>query len=187
MSERFERIETAIDGLYVLQRKPIRDARGYLERMFCTEELEWLLGERQIRQINRTRTGAQGTVRGLHFQLTPHAETKLVSCLGGRVFDVAVDVRAGSPTFLQWHGEELSEENGRTLVIPEGFAHGFQTLTADCRMLYVHTAAYTPEAERGLHACDPSLSIDWPLPITEQSGRDQRLPLLTSDFRGITL
>ena len=96
-------------------------------------------------------TASRGTVRGMHFQHPPHAETKFVSCLRGEVFDVAVDLRNGSPTFLHWHAEILSADNHRTLVIPEGFAHGFQTLSDDCEMLYFHTAAYNPEAEGGLN------------------------------------
>ena len=103
----------------------------------------------------------------------------------GKVFDVAVDIRRDSPTFLKWHGEILTADNHKTIVIPEGFAHGFQTLTDNCEMLYFHTAAFQPDAEGGLNAKDPKLAIQWPLPITEQSPRDLTHPLLTTDFTGV--
>jgi len=184
---RFTLSETPLCGLTVLQRHPIGDQRGYLERVFCGDALAALLGGRAIVQINHTLTAKRGTVRGLHFQSPPHAETKLVSCIKGEVFDVAVDLRRGSPTFLRWHAERLSAENHRTLVIPEGFAHGFQTLAADCELLYLHTAAYCLAAEGALNAVDSRLDIDWPLPIAERSARDQSHPLLNDGFVGVDL
>lgn len=185
MSQRFEIFHTPIEGLQVLQRKPIGDPRGYLERLFCSEELAPLLGARRIVQVNHTLTRRRGTVRGLHFQHPPHAETKIVQCLRGEVFDVAVDLRQGSPTFLRWHAESLSGDNHRSLLIPEGFAHGFQALCDDCEMLYFHTAAHAPEAEGGVHPTDPCLAIPWPLPITELSPRDASHPFLTDAFKGV--
>lgn len=187
MSARFEIFGTALEGLHVLQRKPLSDGRGYLERLFCSEELQTVIAEKAIMQINHTLTAKRGTVRGMHFQYPPHAETKFVSCLRGEVFDVAVDLRRHSPSFLQWHGEVLSAGNYRTLVIPEGFAHGFQTLTDDCEMLYFHTASYQPSAEGGLNAQDSRLAIQWPLPVSEQSIRDTEHPTITPDFQGIVL
>jgi dTDP-4-dehydrorhamnose 3,5-epimerase len=184
---RFTIGKTSIDGLHVIQRKPIGDERGYLERMFCSDELKSIIGERSIVQINHTLTGKAGTLRGMHFQHPPHAEMKLVSCLRGEVFDVAVDLRRDSPTFLQWHAEVLTEANHKTFVIPEGFAHGFQTLTDDCELLYLHTAAYAPDAEAGLNALDPRLAIAWPMPITERSPRDQQHAMPTSEFPGLSL
>jgi dTDP-4-dehydrorhamnose 3,5-epimerase len=185
MTARFDIHATALAGLQVVQRKPLGDARGYLERMFCAEELKFLLGGRRIVQVNHTLTASRGTVRGMHFQHPPHGETKFVSCLRGEVFDVAIDLRHDSPTFLQWHGEILNAENHRTLLIPEGFAHGFQTLTDACEMLYFHTAAYRMEAEGGLDATDPTLAIRWPLPIEQRSARDATHPTLNNDFPGI--
>lgn len=182
---RFDVIATPIAGLVALKRKPLGDARGFLERMFCAHEFAPWLGARSIAQINRTLTRARGAVRGLHFQRPPHAETKIVSCLRGAVFDVAVDLRRGSPTFLRWHAEILSQENARTLIIPEGFAHGFQTLTDDCEMLYFHTAAYDAASEGALQARDPRLAIDWPEPITQMSPRDEAHPMLDDAFTGI--
>lgn len=185
MSTRFDILDIPIQGLRLLQRKPIGDDRGYLERMFCSEELESLMPGKNIVQINHTLTAKVGTVRGMHFQQPPYAEIKLVSCLRGEVFDVAVDLRRGSATFLHWHAEILSADNHNTLVIPEGFAHGFQTLTRDCEMLYLHTAAYRAEAEGGLNAKDPRLAIQWPLPIAEQSARDAGHSLVSEDFSGV--
>lgn len=187
MSSRFEVLPTPIADLFVVQRQPLGDHRGYLERMFCTHELAPLLDGRAIVQINHSLTVQRATVRGLHFQHPPHAEVKFVSCLHGEVWDVAVDLRRGSPTFLQWHAERLSAENHRTLVIPAGFAHGFQTLTDRCEMLYLHTAAYHPEAEGGLHPLDPRLAISWPLPVKGLSTRDANHPFLAPDFAGIAL
>ena len=185
MTNSFEIFPTPIIGLNVLQRKPLGDDRGYLERLFCLDELQSVIGGRTIVQINHTLTVKCGTVRGMHFQHPPYAEVKLVSCLRGKVFDVAVDIRRDSPTFLKWHGEILTADNHKTIVIPEGFAHGFQTLTDDCEMLYFHTAAFQPDAEGGLNAKDPKLAIQWPLPITEQSPRDLAHSILTADFTGV--
>ena len=184
---RFILSQTPIAGLQVIQHQPLGDQRGYFERMFCCEELQSIIGARQITQVNHTKTKKVGAVRGMHFQNPPHAEMKLVSCLRGEVFDVAVDLREGSPTFLQWHAEILSNDNHKTFAIPEGFAHGFQALTGDCELLYFHSAAYRPEAEAGLNALDERLSIMWPLPILERSMRDQQHPTLADDFAGIKL
>ncbi len=187
MSSRFDILDTPLQGLKLLQRKPIGDNRGYLERLFCAEELHALIPNKNIVQINCTMTDKRGTVRGMHFQNPPNAETKFVSCLRGEVFDVAVDLRQGSSTFLHWHAEALSADNHKALVIPEGFAHGFQTLTDHCELLYLHTAAYKPEAEGSLNAQDPMLAIRWPETIVELSLRDASHPMLTSDFSGVAV
>lgn len=186
MSERFDILATPIAGLHVLQRNPIGDSRGYLERLFCMDELQTLVPCKRIEQINHTLTASRGTVRGLHFQHPPHAETKFVHCLRGEVFDIAVDLRRSSPTFLHWHAEVLSAGNHRTFVIPEGFAHGFQTLSDECEMLYFHTAAYRQDAEDGLHPQDTRLAIAWPLPVAGLSPRDAAHPLLDANYAGVT-
>lgn len=186
VSHRFETLDTPITELKLLQRKPIRDSRGYLERMYCAEELRTLLPPSQpIVQINRTLTEQRGTVRGMHFQYPPHAEVKIVSCLRGEVFDVAVDLRQDSATFLKWHAETLSADNYRMLLIPAGFAHGFQTLVDHCELLYFHTALYCPSAEGGLNAQDPALGIRWPVEITDRSPRDAGRPFITKEFTGM--
>lgn len=176
-----------LPGLRRITRQRLGDERGFLSRLFCADDLKGAGWHKPIAQVNHTFTALPGTLRGLHFQRPPHSEMKLVSCLVGEVFDVAVDLRAGSPTFLHWHGEILSGENARALLIPEGFAHGFQTLTPDVTMLYCHSAAYAPEAEGGLNLRDPRLNIAWPLPIAALSARDENHPMLTPDFEGFSL
>jgi dTDP-4-dehydrorhamnose 3,5-epimerase len=183
---RFDIVDTPLRGLKLIQRKLMEDDRGFLERLFCTRDLQSLLSGTGIVQINRTLTRQRGAVRGMHFQRPPHAETKIISCLHGAVFDVAIDLRSGSTTFLHWHAEILSAENRRTLLIPEGFAHGFQALSDDCEMLYFHTAAYEPGAESGLNPEDPALAIHWPLPIGELSARDKAHALIADGFEGMT-
>jgi len=187
MSQHFTLTDTTISGLVVLERKPIKDNRGLFERMFCKDELSKVLQGKSIVQVNHTHTKKVGALRGMHFQYPPHAELKFVSCLKGEVFDVAVDLRQSSSTFLRWHAELLSADNFKTFVIPEGFAHGFQTLTEDCDMYYFHTAAYSTESEGALNALDPRLNITWPKSITEQSERDQAHPMLGDDFDGVAL
>lgn len=184
---RFSTYFTPLSDLNILQRHSIGDDRGYLERLFCQDELQPLLTGRNIVQINHTLTTKAGTVRGMHFQHPPQAEMKLISCLCGEVFDVAIDLRQNSSTFLQWYGELLSADNHRSLLIPEGFAHGFQTLTDRCELIYFHTAPYTPELEGGVRYDDPRLKIEWPLPVADLSQRDLSHPLLSEGFAGIAL
>ena len=184
---RFDCIDTPLLGLKVMQRKRIEDSRGFLSRFFCANEFNAYGFNKALSQINHTLTRQKGAVRGLHYQQPPHAEIKLVSCLKGEVFDVAVDLRKNSPTFLQWHGEVLSENNQRSLLIPDGFAHGFQTLTEDCELIYLHTASYVKEAEAALNVVDPRVGIKWPLQITELSERDCSHPMIKIDFEGIVV
>lgn len=186
MTTRFDIRDTPIPGLKEITRKPLADSRGYFERFFCREDLGEVLAGRSIVQINHSLTSLSGTVRGMHFQTPPHAETKIVSCVRGAVFDVAVDIRQSSPTFLQWHAVNLSEENHKTLVIPEGFAHGFQTLSERSELIYLCTAAYAPQADSGLSPLDPALSIKWPLPISVMSERDRNQALTRDDFHGVS-
>ncbi len=176
-----------LHGLARVQRQRLGDSRGFLARLFCAEELASAGWRHPVVQINHTYTARRGTVRGMHFQYPPYAEMKLVNCLHGEIFDVAVDLRRHSPTFLQWHGEILSAENGRGLLIPEGFAHGFQTLSDDVELVYLHSNAHVPDAEAGINAEDPALGIHWPLEISEMSARDRQHQKLTSDFSGIDL
>ena len=178
-------VPTKLPGVVVIETAPGVDHRGAFARWFCEHELADVIGARRIVQINHSRTIGVGAVRGLHFQHPPHAEMKLVRCLQGRVFDVAVDLRAGSPTFLRWHAEELTPDNAKMLVVPEGCAHGFQALQTQSELLYLHTAAYAPEAESGVRFDDSRLGIAWPLPAADLSQRDRSLPTLATDFAGI--
>jgi dTDP-4-dehydrorhamnose 3,5-epimerase len=175
---RFAFSSTPLAGLTVVQRRRIDDSRGFFSRFFCAEELSHVGFSRPVAQINHTLTRKRGAVRGLHFQRAPHAEDKLVNCLRGEIFDVAVDLRPHSKTWGQWYGEVLSAENAKSLFIPEGFAHGFQTLTEDCELIYLHSRPFTPEAEGALNVRDPTLAIAWPLDITELSERDAQHPML---------
>lgn len=184
--KRLQVTDLPLDGLKLVKRLPLGDARGSLTRVYCSEELGEVWGD-SIAQINHTFTAILGTVRGMHYQLPPHSERKLVSCLRGKVWDVAVDLRRGSPTFLQWHGEKLSAENGLAMFIPEGFAHGFQTLTDDVEMLYLHSSPYAPSHERGLNPKDGMMNILWPLDITTMSDRDASQPMLEKTFEGVSV
>lgn len=184
-TDRFRVTALPLEGLRLVERQRRGDARGGLSRVFCADELAAAGWQRPLAQLNHTQTTTHGTVRGLHFQRPPHAEMKLVSCLRGRVWDVVVDVRAGSPTFLRWHAEELSADNLRALLIPEGFAHGFQALTDDVELLYCHSAPHAPAAEAGLHPRDPALGIAWPLPIALLSPRDEQHTWIANGFAGV--
>ena len=181
---RFKLSPLPLSGLRLVERQRLGDSRGSLARLFCAEELAQAGWAGPVAQINHTYTAKRGTVRGLHYQRAPHREMKLVTCLRGAVWDVAVDLRCESPTFLRWHAEEISAENCRAMLIPEGFAHGLQTLCDDCELIYLHSVAYAPVAEAGLNAKDPMLSIQWPLEISELSDRDARHAMLDHHFVG---
>ena len=167
-------------GLATVVRSRATDSRGSFSRLWCTETLAYLGFEHGPVQVNQSVTSLRGTVRGMHYQTPPHAETKLVTCIRGEIYDVAVDVRPDSPTYLRWHAEILSADNGRALLIPEGFAHGFQTLTDDCEIIYCHSQPYVPAAEAALRFDDPAISIPWPIPVTLASDRDRSHPLLAA-------
>lgn len=177
--------ELPLKGLQLVQFQALGDSRGNLTRLFCSRELRSIWPDAVV-QINHTYTAILGTVRGLHYQRPPHSERKFVTCLRGKVWDVAVDLRTGSPTFLRWHAELLTSENRRAMIIPEGFAHGFQTQSSDVEMLYFHSAPYIPDAEGGISPSEPKLSIHWPLPISLISPRDQAHPPIDERFKGLT-
>lgn len=179
--------DTPIDGLKLVGRERFEDDRGFLSRIFCAEDLAAAGWTSTIAQINHTRTRGKGAVRGMHYQMPPHAEMKLVTCFRGKIWDVAVDIRSGSPTFLRWHAEILSEDNYRSLLIPEGFAHGFQVLTEDVEMLYLHSSSYHRESEGGLNPLDERLGIDWPLPVSLLSERDKSHAAISEGFEGVRL
>ncbi len=180
-------ISTPIQGVSIVETKSFQDERGWFYRAFCDRKLDFLLEEQTIRQVNISRTEAVGAIRGMHFQYPPHAEIKLIRCLKGRVWDVAVDLRQGSSTFLQWHQAELSADNASMMVIPQGCAHGFQVLESGSELLYLHTASYEPKYEGAVRYSDPRINIPWPVTATDVSQRDASHPLLSEDFRGICL
>ncbi len=178
-------IPTNISGVNTIVSQLFSDKRGAFSRLFCEKELKDILGRRHIVQVNHSCTHLIGTVRGIHYQKPPYAEMKFIRCLRGRVWDVALDLRKGSQTFLQWHGEELCPDSNNMIVIPEGCAHGFQVLEPDSELFYLHTAFYTPESEGAVRFDEPGAAVKWPLPISELSARDECHAYLTDAFQGI--
>ena len=165
-------------GPRLLPRQCHEDDRGSLERLFAADELAEAGVKLEAVHINLTRTTHAGTVKGLHMQRQPHAEAKIVTCIAGCIFDVAVDLRPESPTYGNWFGMELSPDKPESLLIPEGFAHGMQCLEPNSIVHYVHSAAYAPSTETGVHPLDPDVAVAWPLPPKYLSQRDQSLPWL---------
>lgn len=184
---RFRIIDLPLPGLKRVERLVVGDERGFLSRLFCKEELQAVGWCKPIAQVNHTLTIQKGTVRGMHFQHAPHAEIKLVNCLHGEIWDVALDLRVESPTYLRWHAERLSFSNHSALLIPAGFAHGFQALSDDVELLYCHSEPYTPGVEAGLNPLDPRLAIAWPLPVVTLSTKDTSHAMINSDFQGVRL
>ena len=174
-----------LEGAFVIEAEPFTDDRGLFARIFCKQELQSILHGKNIVQVNHSMTRQKGVIRGMHFQRSPMVEIKMVKCLRGSVFDVMIDLRSDSSTFLKWHGERLSAENMKMVYIPESFAHGFQTLEANAELLYLHAEFYSPKYEAGVRYNDPKIGIKWPLEVTDISLRDQNHPLLSTEFKGI--
>jgi len=168
--------ETKLKGLYIINPEPRIDERGYLMRTFCEQELSNNGFDFKIVQINQTLTKKKGAIRGMHFQCVPKAEDKIVQCLRGAVYDVAVDLRPDSQTYGQWHAEELSVTNQKLFLIPKGFAHGFQTLTDNCELQYLMSEFFSPEHASGVLYDDPLFKINWPIEVTVISEKDKSWP-----------
>jgi len=169
--------KTAILGVYALVLEPIEDERGYFMRTFGREALLEHGIDFEIVQANQSLTKQKGSIRGMHFQQEPKQEDKLVQCVNGAIYDVALDLRPDSPTYRQWHGEELSDKNHTMLLVPKGCAHGFQTLTDNCLMQYYISESYAPDLSSGVRWDDPAFNITWPLGATVLSEKDQSWPL----------
>lgn len=182
-----EFIPTSIEGLFTIRLKKLEDERGLFARTFCKNEFRQIGFEKEFVQFNHSFNKYKGTVRGMHFQHSPYCETKLIRCIQGAVYDVAVDCREGSPTFLQHIGIELSAENMISILIPEGFAHGFQTLENNSALIYHHTQYYAPGADTGFCFNDPALAISWQLPVVMVSGKDKSYNPIDDNFKGITI
>lgn len=178
---------TILNGVFKFSNVAHQDNRGAFARLFCQDSLREAIGNRKISQINYSKTNKVGIIRGMHYQLPPFSELKIVRCLTGSVFDVVVDLRSNSKTFLQWIGVELSEDSSTAIVIPEGCAHGFQCLQENSELLYLHTAAYTPESERGIRFDDPSIKIQWPKLPVDVSSRDMSHEFIGKNFKGVIL
>lgn len=185
MEEALSGVATPIAGAALLERARRGDNRGFFERIYCATTLAAFGWQGALAQVNHSVSRQTGLVRGMHYQLPPHAEYKLVSCLRGAVYDVVLDLRRGSPTFLHWHGVQLSAENGRALLIPPGCAHGFQTLNEEVEMLYCHSAPYVPASEAGVAWDDARVQIAWPLAVTGMSDKDRQWPRLDAGFTGV--
>jgi dTDP-4-dehydrorhamnose 3,5-epimerase len=170
--------ETELRGAFIIEIEPIEDERGFFARTFCRDEFRARGLDAELRQCSLSFNRRRGTLRGLHYQAEPHAEVKQVRCTRGRVYDVIVDLRRGSPTRGRWIGVELGAEDRRALHVPAGFAHGFQTLEDASELFYQMSEPYWPELARGLRWDDPSLAIAWPFGDPIVSDRDRALPTL---------
>jgi len=180
-------IETPLTGSYVIEPAIHEDHRGWFMRTYCENEFAAIGHEKKWVQINHSFTSKKGTCRGLHYQLPPFSEIKLIRCVAGAVYDVLVDLRKDSPGFLKWTAVEISAANKKMIYIPAGFAHGFQSLTDNAELVYHHSAFYTPGAEAGIRHDDKKISIPWPLAVTEISDRDKQHPELNEQFKGIEI
>lgn len=167
---------TAIEGARLIDIEPREDARGFFARLWCREEMASAGLDAEIVQESLSYNHAHGTLRGLHFQRAPHAETKIVHCPRGAIFDVIVDLRPGSPSYRRWQGFELTAANRRALYIPKGVAHGFQTLADDTEVAYRMSEFHVPEAAAGYRHDDPAFGVAWPLPVGVISARDLEWP-----------
>jgi dTDP-4-dehydrorhamnose 3,5-epimerase len=170
--------ETPLNNAFVLNLEKIEDDRGFFARYFCQEEFkeyglltDWV-------QMNISMNKNKGTIRGMHFQNQPKADAKIVRCLHGAIWDVVVDLRYKSTTYGEWFGIELNDENRSMMYVPQGFAHGFQTISDNAELLYIHSDSYSPKLEGGINVDSPEVCIKWPLPVTEISERDAMLPSL---------
>lgn len=172
--------ETPFKNLLLIKPNLLKDERGFFTRIFCKKIFSKFGFTDDFVQFNQSFNSLKGTIRGIHFQIPPFAEAKLVRCVNGSVFDIAVDLRKDSPTYLKYYGIELNDKNLFCLLIPEGFAHGFQTLEDNSIMLYHHTNFYTPSAESGIRYDDPKLNIQWPEQVTNISNRDLLFPFLNN-------
>jgi len=178
-------VETKLLGSFVIHPTLLQDERGGFSRVFCKNEFKHIGHDKEFVQLNHSFNTHKGTIRGMHYQEPPFSEIKLIRCVRGAVYDVIIDIRKSSPTFLQWFGIELSARNMNMIYVPEGFAHGFQTLEENSELLYHHTNFYEPLSERGIRYSDAEIAINWPIEVTSISQKDKNYPLLTPTFKGI--
>lgn len=178
---------TKLAGAFTIDVQPFQDSRGFFTRTFCEKEFAAQGLVQHFVQANHSGTQGKGVIRGMHFQHAPHGEVKLVKCVQGSIFDVIVDVRAGSPTFLQWFGAELNAENKRMMYVPAGFAHGFQSLSDYSEITYLVSAFYNKESEGGIKYDDAAVGIEWPVAVSLVSDKDLKIPLIDASFSGVTL
>ena len=176
---------TPLAGSFVIEPTVFSDDRGWFARFYCKNDFKEIGYEKEWVQLNHSVSYKKGAIRGMHYQVKPYREIKMVKCIAGAVYDVIIDLRRDSKTFLKWFDQELSAKNRKMLFIPEGFAHGFQCLEDNCELIYHHSEFYTPGAEGGIRYDDPSVAIEWPLTPTVLSDRDKSHPYLDDKFKGI--
>ncbi len=177
--------EIALQGAFIIEPDLIEDDRGFFARIFCRREFEGQALNTDFVQQNISFNRSKGTIRGMHYRVRPHAEAKIVRCTRGAAYDVIVDLRAKSPTFMKWAAIDLTAENHRSIYIPDGFSHGFMTLTDETELTYLHSSFYEASAERGIRFDDPSLAIAWPARPRVISDRDSNFPYIDHTFQGI--
>ena len=169
--------ELPLKGSYTIDLEKLEDERGFFARYWCQNEISKIGLDTNVVQINNSVNKTKGTIRGLHFQRPPKAETKIIRCIKGSIWDVIVDLRFESPTYGKWYSYELNEDNRTMMYVPKGFAHGFQTLVDDVEILYMHSEFYSKNYEAGLFYNDEDLAINWPLPVTQITSRDKSHPV----------
>ncbi len=179
--------ETALKGAYIIEMKPHTDDRGLFMRTYCKNEFKQIGHDQEFVQFNHSMTHSKGTIRGMHYQVPPFSEIKLIRCIRGGIYDVIIDLRKNSPTFLKFVAVELTETNMCSIYIPQGFAHGFQTLEDNTQLIYHHTAFYAPGYEAGIRYNDPAVAISWPLPVSVITEKDLNHPILNNSFKGIPI
>lgn len=177
--------QTPLSGLFVIETKPFRDSRGYFERFFCADSFREIGLTKPLLQQSHSQSVGKGIVRGMHYQDFPHCEAKIVRCIRGEIYDVVVDIREGSPTFLQHFSLRLKEGNFTYLYIPEGFAHGFQTLSSVVEILYSMNEPFAPELYKSINPFDPSLNIKWELEVSNISKKDKEATFIDNNFKGV--
>jgi len=180
-------IPTPLTGAYLIEHSPSFDHRGMFTRLYCKSALADIGFDREIRQINYSSTTRSHSIRGMHYRLPPYDEFKILKCIRGSIYDVIIDLRKNSPTFLQYFATELSADIHRMMFIPEGFAHGFQSLQPNTEVIYFHTNDYHPDFETGIHYKDPAINIPWPFAVTDISDMDLKRPFLHPSFNGISV
>jgi dTDP-4-dehydrorhamnose 3,5-epimerase len=176
-------VESFIQGLYTIELEPFNDNRGFFARTFCKEKFSSIGFCEELVQFNQSFNILKGTIRGMHYQKPPFTEHKLIRCIRGSVYDVAIDLRKNSPTYLKFFGVELSANNLKCILIPNGFAHGFQTLEDNTELIYHHTNYYAPNTEGGIKYDDPSIGIEWKLPVSSISQKDLTYPFINTNFQ----
>jgi dTDP-4-dehydrorhamnose 3,5-epimerase len=176
-----------LNGAFTIDVEPFKDNRGFFTRTFCENEFNQHGLAQHFVQANHSGTIGKGVIRGMHFQYPPFAEVKLVKCVQGAIYDVIIDVRHDSPTFLKWYGTELTSENKRMMYVPEGFAHGFQSLSDYSEITYMVSNFYDKGSEGGIRYNDPKIKIDWPLDVSLVSEKDGNILFINEEFKGVTL